>query len=102
MFSIPIDDEPTNIICLSEARTRFAMSKCQHKHVEVDEILAEVTCKDCGEKLNPIAVLVRMATEESRLGNRITANKQLLADLETKHRTKCKHCGQMTPVRPTR
>lgn len=98
----PIDDEPTNVICLSEARTRFAIGKCQHKRVEVDEILAEVSCKDCGEKLNPIAVMARMAREESRLGDRIAALKQLQAGLENKQRTKCTHCGQMTPVRPTR
>ncbi len=102
MFSIPIDDEPTNVICLSEARNRFVMSKCQHKRVEVDEILAEVTCKDCGERLNPIAVMVRMAQEESRLGQRIETLNRLKADLEKKQRTKCKHCGQMTPVHPTR
>ncbi len=102
MFSIPIDDEPTNVICLSEARNRFVMSKCQHKRVEVDEILAEVTCKDCGERLNPIAVMVRMAQEESLLGQRIETLNRLKADLEKKQRTKCKHCGQMTPVHPTR
>lgn len=102
MFSIPIDDEPTKVICLSEARNRFVMSKCQHKRVEVDEILAEVTCKDCGERLNPIAVMVRMAQEESRLGQRIETLNRLKADLEKKQRTKCKHCGQMTPVHPTR
>lgn len=102
MFSIPIDDEPTKVICLSEARNRFVMSKCQHKRVEVDEILAEVTCKDCGERLNPIAVMVRMAQEESRLGQRIETLNRLKAGLEKKQRTKCKHCGQMTPVHPTR
>ena len=99
---IPIDDEPTNVICLSEARARFAIGKCQHKRVEVDELLAEVTCRDCGEKLNPIAVMVRMAQEESRLGRRIAELKQLQVDLEKKQRTICKHCGRTTPVRPTR
>lgn len=99
---IPIDDEPTNVICLSEARSRFAVGKCRHMRVEVDELLAEVTCRDCGERLNPVAVMVRMAQEESRLSNRIDALKKLQADLEKKQRTKCKHCGQMTPVHPTR
>lgn len=99
---IPIDDEPTNVICLSEARSKYVHGRCQHKRVEVDEMLAEVECRDCGEKLNPLAVLVMMSKEQSLLGVRIAAIKKLKAELEEKQRTKCKHCGQMTPVRPTR
>ena len=97
-----IDDEPTNIICLSEARTRYEHDKCQHRKVTVDEILAEVECSDCGVKLNPMQVLVRLAREESRLKQRIESLRKLNADLDTKTRTKCSHCGQMTPVRPKR
>lgn len=99
---IPIDDDPTNVICLSEARLKYVHGRFQHKRVEVDEMLAEVECRDCGEKLNPLAVLVMMSKEQSLLGVRIAAIKQLKAELEEKQRTKCKHCGQMTPVRPTR
>lgn len=102
MWAIPIDDEPTNVISLTEARSRYALGRCQHKRVTVDEVLAEVECRDCGTKLNPIVVLVRMAHEESVLGVRIDAMKKLKAELDEKLRTKCKHCGQMTPVRPTR
>ena len=97
-----IEDEPTNIICLSEVRTRYEYSKCQHRKVNVDEILAEVECSDCGAKLNPMQVLVRLAREESRLKQRIESLRKLNAELDTKTRTKCRHCGEMTPVRPTR
>lgn len=97
-----LDDEPTNIISLSEARQRYEFGKCQHKRVTVDEILAEVECRDCGVKLNLMQVLVRLAREESILKNRIEAMRQLKADLEKKQRTKCRHCGQMTPVHPSR
>ena len=100
--SIAIDDEPTNIISLSEARTRYSVGTCQHKHFSVDEILDEVECSDCGAKLNPMQVLVRLAREESVLKNRIASMRQLKADLEKKQRTKCRHCGQMTPVNPSR
>lgn len=101
MASIPIDDEPTNVIVLSEVRSQYDFRKCQHKQVLVDEALAEVECKDCGAKLNPIAVLVRLSREESRLKNRIEQNQRLKAELEKKTRTKCRHCGEMTPVRVT-
>lgn len=97
--AIPIDEEPTNVIVLSEVRNQYRFDKCQHKHVEVDEVAAEVECKDCGLKLNPIAVLVRLSREESRLRIRIEQNKKLKAELDKKTHTKCRHCGQMTPVR---
>lgn len=97
--AIPIDEEPTNVIVLSEVRNQYRFDKCQHKRVEVDEIAAEVECKDCGQKLSPIAVLVRLAREESRLRFRIEQNQKLKAELDKKTRTKCRHCGRMTPVR---
>lgn len=96
---IPIDEEPTNVIVLSEVRSQYRFDKCQHKHIEVDEVSAEVECKDCGLKLNPIAVLARLAREESRLRIRIEQSQKLKAELDKKMRTKCCHCGQMTPVR---
>lgn len=101
---IKIDDieAPTNVICLSDARVRFQVGKCRHIHLTVDEDLAEVECQDCGAKLNPVAVLARLAREESRFELR---RQEMVAErekLEAKSRTKCQHCGQMTHVRPGR
>ena len=100
MISIPVDDEPTNVIVLSEAVTRYRADKCQHKHVSVDEIENEVECDDCGKRLNPIAVLTRLAREESRLKIRLERLKELNRRFDEKSRTKCQHCGRMTNVRP--
>lgn len=101
---IKIDDieAPTNVICLSEARARFESGKCRHIHLAVDEDLAEVECKDCGAKLNPISVLVRLAREESRFEQRRLAMVAEREKLEVKSRTKCQHCGKMTHVRAGR
>lgn len=82
---------------LSEAP--LAYDACPHKRISVSELKAEVTCQDCGEKLNPVGVLLRYAKEESRLVMRIEENRKILAKLENKVRTKCEHCGQMTRVR---
>lgn len=101
-LSIPIDDEPTNVIVLSEVITRHRHDKCQHKRVQIDEIENEVECKDCGKRLNPMAILARLAREESRLKIRIEQLKELNAQLDAKKRTKCSHCGSMTNVRPGR
>ena len=100
---IKLDDNPivppeAKVISLDEARSRYRYDKCRHLRVEVDADLAECTCKDCGERLNPIAVLVRYATEESRLSMRIAAMKEEREKLEKRVRCKCDHCGKMTRV----
>lgn len=97
--SVPIDDEPTNVIVLSEVITRYRHDKCQHKHISVDEVENEVECADCGKRLNPIVALVRLAREESRLKIRIQQLKELNRQFDEKSRTKCQHCGRMTRVR---
>jgi Zn finger protein HypA/HybF involved in hydrogenase expression len=99
--SVKVDDEPTNIISLSEARNRYRYDKCRHKRILVDEVKAECECRDCGEKLNPMVVLARLAEEESRLKYRIDQMRKLNHALDDKKRTKCEHCGRLTRVRVT-
>lgn len=100
--SIPIDDEPTNVIVLSEVVSRYRFDKCQHRRVLVDEVENEVECRDCGKRLNPMVVLARLAREESRLKVRIEQLKDLNQKLDAKRKTKCRHCGHMTEVNPGR
>lgn len=72
---------------------------CEHKHLVVDERAAEVECADCGVKLNPMWALARLARDDSdfrREWDRMRAAVRLLKD---KTKTKCRHCGQMTPVK---
>lgn len=90
---------PNKVLCLAEARTRYQRGKCQHVHIIVDEELAEVECADCGAKLNPIAVLVRYAREESRLSQNIEGLNKARESLDKRLRTKCQHCGQMTRIK---
>ncbi len=94
----PILLPEAKVICLEEVRSRYRYDKCQHLRVQVDADLAEVECKDCGAKMNPIAVLVRYATEESRLSLRISAMKEEREKLNKRIRCKCDHCGKMTRI----
>lgn len=98
----PIDTlpAPAKIISLSEARDKFRPGKCQHLHMTVDEDLNTVECADCHEKLNPIAMLRRIAREESRWQRNAEALKDLHRKLDAKVRCKCQHCGQMTRIKP--
>lgn len=91
--------EQTKVICLTAARNRYMAGKCQHKHMTVDEDLNEVVCDDCGAKLNPVAVLLRFANEESRWQREGERLRKLHADLDSRVRCKCQHCGQMTRIR---
>lgn len=67
--------------------------------VQVDPDLAAVECKDCGAKLNPTAVLSRLAQEETRWSMRLEALREENKRLEAKVRCRCQHCGKMTGVR---
>lgn len=99
--SAPPDDAlPPNVIRLSVARPAWISGRCQHARVEVDAELAECACLDCGAKLNPIAVLVRYATQESRMSRQIAEKRALDERLAGRLRCKCQHCGLFTRVRP--
>lgn len=93
--------EPAQVISLQDARLRFRpTAKCQHLRMSVDTELATVECDDCHEKLNPVAVLMRFATEESRWQRQAKELKELHAKLDERIRCKCQHCGQMTRIKP--
>ena len=72
---------------------------CRHLQTVVDSRLAEVKCRDCGEKLNPIWVLAQLANEDDRLRNAWAAMRAQIALLKERSRVTCKHCNKVTPVR---
>lgn len=99
MILTPIDITPKIAKILSfTARDRYAPNRCKHMHIIVDTDLAEVECQDCGAKLNPVATLARMATEETRWANEGRRAKEAMAELSKRVRCKCRHCGQMTTI----
>lgn len=72
--------------------------KCQHHHIEVDETKADVKCRDCGDSLNPVWVLARLAQEDSLLMRRWEGMHAEVRALQGRVRTKCEHCDQMTRI----
>ena len=72
--------------------------KCRHPHFEVDEKLAEVTCRACGEKMNPMWVLIQIAYNERMLADRLLSLRTECRLLEGRVRTKCEHCKKMTRI----
>lgn len=72
--------------------------ECQHKICEVDITLNELTCKSCGERVNPIWYLDMLAKHESTLNEVIRQKKLLIENLEERKRCKCTHCGKITKI----
>ena len=71
---------------------------CRHLNISVHEDRVEVVCRDCGEKLNPIWVLTRMAKEETKWRLRRSEFMAARAELAKRQRCKCQHCGNMTQI----
>jgi len=83
----------------SEVMLVPAPRACAHLgSFEVDEALAEVTCCECGAKLNPMHVLKLLCNQESRWHRVRSAYQDEMKRLAERERTKCQHCGQMTKI----
>lgn len=72
--------------------------ECQHGEFQVDEKAAEVTCGRCKAKLNPIWVLMQIATNDRILRDRWSTMRAEIELMKPKTQTKCKHCQKLTPI----
>lgn len=90
---------------LPPARTLFVphevgKSGCQHYpgHFIVNDSLAEVTCGDCNEKLNPMWVLGQLARRDGNFADAHARYHEQMKRLSERTSTKCRHCGKMTRI----
>lgn len=72
---------------------------CQHKRAVVDQKLAELTCADCGAKLNAIQFLVTMANQLTVWEYAQQSIAKARAELEERKQCRCTKCGEMTVIR---
>jgi hypothetical protein len=79
---------------LTEVRT-YA---CRHARFVVDEKLEQVECSDCHERLNPIFALLQLCWQENRYHELHARYQDEMTRLGERSKTKCRHCGQMTPI----
>lgn len=73
--------------------------QCRHLNITVYEDRSQVVCRDCGESLNPIWVLTRMAKEETKWAMRRSEFIAARTELAKRQRCKCQHCGQITRIK---
>jgi hypothetical protein len=81
---------------------RHAEGACKHKRTEVDEDLAELLCKDCGLRLNPIAWVASLAEDWSEVDRLWKGYRAERERLEERRRVKCHGCGTMLTLCSTR
>jgi len=78
------------------------LDECQHNQILVDDELWEIECLKCGEKLDPVNYLIRLAGEEDVMEYRLNTlrreYKRINDILAVKTKTRCEHCGKLTTV----
>lgn len=77
---------------------RRGLYDCQHPVAIVDEEKAEIECSDCGEKLDPIKYLAKLADREGAYYERMVRLREDYQKVKDKTRCKCQHCGLMTRI----
>ena len=95
-FKNPLPEERT-VVGLWEVGKGASCSHTFTTYV-VDDALAEVECGKCGAKLNPMWVLCRLAVDDRRMEASQKRYEEGLRRLGSRSRTKCLHCGKMTPI----
>jgi ribosomal protein S27E len=87
-----------------KARAAFnkAFDECPHNQVVIDEDLWAVECSNCGEKMDPIRFLIRLAHDEAREECRTQKlrdeYKRIIDILAIKTKARCGHCGKITTI----
>ncbi|KAG1264733.1 hypothetical protein G6F66_014188 [Rhizopus arrhizus] len=71
---------------------------CAHSHFLVDERASEVTCRDCGEKLNPGWAVAQLAREDSSLIQRWSLLSAHVRLLQGRTKVKCTSCQKMVTI----
>ena len=96
-FKGPLPEDRTVMLAWEAGKS----GGCQHTMTQyivggVGE--TEVECGRCGAKLNPMWVLMEIATADRRYQEAAARHKDEMRRLSERTRTKCEHCKQMTRI----
>jgi hypothetical protein len=72
--------------------------ECRHQRFTVDAALAQVSCADCKERLDPMFALIQLARKETRYHELHARYQDEMQRLGERSKTKCQHCDQMTRI----
>jgi len=95
-------DGKTHERVVSVQEKKGKSNRCQHDFVLVDEELWNIECSQCGEILDPIQYIIRLARDEELVKLRLDCMKaeyeRIKAALKNRTHTKCEHCGKTTKI----
>lgn len=76
------------------------VAKCKHLFgpFTVDHDAGKCLCNACGEEVSPYFVLKKLMEQESRWMENRERYKDEMRRLSGRSKTKCKHCGEITPI----
>jgi hypothetical protein len=95
------DDDGGNVLSIeiTEAWRRRYTKECQHNRIRLDRLLAEVECRDCGVKLNPVEWIAMASERWKSIQDLYARQREAARILDIKERCKCDHCGRISKVR---
>lgn len=92
---------PGNVISIEVLREnrqlRQLRGNCPHTHLTIHHIDG-LCCTDCGKQLDPIGWIIERMEELNLIVMRERMVNEASQKLNERSRTKCRHCGQMTPI----
>jgi hypothetical protein len=95
-------NENIHIVSFKQARDFYDKKCCKHRHIEIDPVLWQIKCDDCGQLIDPIGWMIDQAKEESVMRFELEELKKeydkTVKKLENKNRCKCEYCGKMTHI----
>lgn len=105
-MKIPTEDNVTHLPVKPKLDTgrvlevvpEWQLSKCRHTRFVIDKALAQITCKDCNEKIDPMYALVQLANSETKYHELHARYHDEITRLGTRQKTKCQHCKKMTRI----
>jgi hypothetical protein len=72
--------------------------RCDHVNILVDPEMAYIECRECGEHLDPVQYLYKLACAERLMTFRAQDMRNYENSIEKKNRCKCEKCGEMTRI----
>jgi len=92
-------DETTdkNIIRIGSHK-KYDRRRCEHKEIIFDELMEEVLCAICGNRLNPVAMLARIYAEKRSFRLNLENIRNIAKSMKERRKTKCEFCHKMTRI----
>jgi hypothetical protein len=95
VLAFPIKPRDNNI---ERVLTEVHSYQCAHRRFTIVAKLAQVTCSDCKERMDPMYALIQLVRQETSYHELHARYQDEMQRLAERSKTKCQHCGQITKI----